>query len=746
MKFNCIASPGGWIARSGLGLLLCMGLGAWGCSHKKSELGDQADKSLSELTGSTCVAFANNGLSSGDIKLTNVSGGLSNNYPVSLEMVAGTTPFFVMAELTGRISRIPVSDKPTESQRQVLLDLSDSVYLDNEAGFFSIALDPEFATTKTLYASYTIGTSSNIVHVVDRFVGDASYTFSATSGTRILSIPVPNNYHIGGDIAFATDGMLLIGTGFALTDASPDGYAQSLDNLHGKFLRIDVRSTAAQQNANNYIVPSDNPFVNTAGALPEIFAYGLRNPWRFSVDASTGLIWAGDVGASRREEVDLIHSGDNYGWPVREGDLCNPNSTAATGTCTVTNQTEPLFVYSHTDGSCITGGYVYRGSAISSLAGQYIFGDCTAGNVWSINATTAGGNITKNLLATATSGITSFAQDANGELYVLTRDSQVYRLDPTSVADEASLPSKLSASGCGQSDNAFEPPDNVYAYDINVPFWSDGADKERFMALPKNASLALNANGHLDAPTNSVFIKRFTRNDAEVETRLFMRLQDGTWAGFTYAWDANVKDGILVPAAGAVSQLADGTSWRFPSRTECLACHSNVAGGSLGTVVGQFNIDVQKSSGASVNQLSAMTQVGILTGLAQDAIASQQKFISPWDESQTLDLRARTYLHVNCAFCHQPGGNGLGVQDLRLTDQGLSSMKVCNVTPSYGTFGLTNAKLVAPGSADQSIVPVRMLKTDTSRMPTISSDIVDQNGVNLIRDWVNQIASCPTSN
>jgi glucose/arabinose dehydrogenase len=304
---------------------------------------------------------------------------------------------------------------------QPFLDISAKVGTKSEQGLLSLAFAPDFVSSRRFYVSYVdlFGNTQISSYLVsaDPSVADA------TSEVNVLSVAQPASTHKGGLITFGPDGMLYIGLGDGGSrDGMDDGRGQSLDDLLGALLRIDVSSGAG------YTVPADNPFVGVADALPEIWAYGFRNPWRFSFDRQTRDLYIGDVGESRWEEVDRARStegggkGVNYGWSVMEGPDC------MVAGCDPTGLALPSFVYGHDQGCAITGGYVYRGTAVAALQGQYLFADFCQGWVHSFPAAGEPGAPADWPALAPGGNITSFAEDAAGELYVLTSDGGVFKI------------------------------------------------------------------------------------------------------------------------------------------------------------------------------------------------------------------------------------------------------------------------------------------------------------------------------
>jgi len=283
-----------------------------------------------------------------------------------------------------------------------------------EQGLLSVAFPPGFAAKGYFYVNYTRAPDG--ATMVARYrvsAGDANVADPASEEV-ILTIPQPFANHNGGQLAFGPDNNLYIGMGDGGSGGDPFQVAQNPDNVLGKLLRIDVESGEVP-----YGIPLDNPFLGMAGVLPEIWALGLRNPWRFSFDRGTGDLYIGDVGQGNFEEIDFQPAGDpggvNYGWNIMEGDSCYPVGTVG---CNRTNLSLPVFVYDHSLGCSVTGGHVYRGSAIPSLQGVYLFGDLCSGQIRGIRRNGAAWDIAV-LADNTTLTITTFGEDEPGNVYVV---------------------------------------------------------------------------------------------------------------------------------------------------------------------------------------------------------------------------------------------------------------------------------------------------------------------------------------
>ncbi len=298
----------------------------------------------------------------------------------------------------------------------------------NEEGLLGFALDPQFTTNSYLYIYYSAagGARRTVLSRLHTTRTGNNVIADPASELVLLQVPQPFSNHKGGQIAFGPDGMLYLGLGDGGSEGDPNGNGQDIkDNLLASILRIDVRKSAP---GHPYDIPPDNPFAQSpGGAKPETWAYGLRNPWRFSFDLQTRQLWAGDVGQNAYEEVDLIEKGKNYGWSVMEGFHCYRPPSG----CDQSGLTLPVVDYAHDGGGCaITGGFVYRGAAMPGLQGDYIFADYCTGEIsaFPVAGARAGSRPTITVLRHQGARVLSFGRDGAGELYLLCDDGNIYRL------------------------------------------------------------------------------------------------------------------------------------------------------------------------------------------------------------------------------------------------------------------------------------------------------------------------------
>ncbi len=305
------------------------------------------------------------------------------------------------------------------------LDIGSKIINGGEMGLLGLTFHPGFTQNHKFYVNYVRSLGGQIQSVIAEYrVSDKDPNLADSESERILlTVNQVGNFpnHKAGQLAFGPDGFLYFGLGDGGSEGDPFGNGQNTQTLLGKMMRIDVNHTSPGL---QYAIPPDNPFA-AGGGLPEIYAFGFRNPWRFSFDRATGRLFAGDVGQDNFEEVDIVQKGGNYGWSIMEGLHCfNP----PTG-CNMAGLTLPIAEYSHAEGDAIIGGFVYHGSALQGLQGAYIFGDLGTGKIWKL-VETSPNQWTRTLLAQTGVMISSFGQDRNGELYVVDFNGRVLKIVP----------------------------------------------------------------------------------------------------------------------------------------------------------------------------------------------------------------------------------------------------------------------------------------------------------------------------
>ncbi|GFE85861.1 PQQ-dependent sugar dehydrogenase [Steroidobacter agaridevorans] len=643
-----------------------------------------------------------------------------------------------------RFGTVKVFDNnPAVSTSSMFLDIGARVESTcAECGLLGMAFHPDFPATPRAYLVYTSldrnGGGGPDTHLSEFTSPDGGLTLNPASERVLITVYKNSVHHHGGNIIFGRDGYLYFAAGDGNSARRND--AQDLHTLLGKVIRIDVDGTTGSA---LYGIPSDNPFAastatchaNGSGAqnCPEIWAWGFRNPWRWSFDRQTGDIWLGDVGEATIEEVDHVVREGNYGWRCFEG---AQDTGRGCGT-PVGPLLPPVAQYTHALGQAVTGGYVYRGSAIPSLFGHYLFGDFVSGRIWHIPVDTPP---TLNVEEGYDSGllVSSFGEDLDGELYVVSMRGDLHRITGTGTVT-GGVATQLSATGCVDPNNATLPASGLIPYEPSAAFWSDGADKQRWIGLPDGQNITVKDDGDWDFPNGTVLVKNFRLDNRLVETRLFMRHPDGVWAGYSYEWNAEQTDATLVRGGKQVTIGAN--TWIYPSESQCTQCHTEAAGHSLGLETKQLATAIAyPQTERTANQLVTLNAINTLSPPIADPTA-ETAYPAPTGTAGTLTERARSYLHTNCSQCHRPGGPTTANMDLRYSTP-LASTNACDVAPTAGDLEIENARIIAPGAATRSVAVARMsLRNATDQMPPIGAH-VDTAGVQLISEWIDSLTSC----
>jgi len=537
--------------------------------------------------------------------------------------------------------------------------------------------------------------------------------------------------HCGGMLQFGPDGLLYISTG---DDSSPLN-SQDLNSLHGKILRIDTSRSSG------YAIPKDNPFAEHADVRKEIWAYGLRNPWRFSIDPDTGYLWAGDVGDNLSEEINQILPGSNSGWPQFEGNRRNIDYKSSS----TTPITPVLTMERRYRRSVIVGGEVYRGKALPNLRGAYLYADFINGKVFTVRF----GN--DQSIQQEEIGIlrwpTAFGRDASNELYIVTMADGIYRIEEAPKARQSQpFPRRLSQSALFLDTKQLIPSTSLISYEVISPRWSDGARAKRWIKLPASG-IHFYREGHWDFPKGTALIEHFEIDTVEgdpssairLETRVLQRSDSGQWRGYSYRWNNDQTDAVLdLNAATKEIEIQDPQkpnelrkqTYSYPSSFDCLVCHNKSTGFVLGIKTLQLNREIDHQ-GISTNQLTHWKSLGLFRNEV-DQPQTLPALVDPSDERHTLNDRARSYLDTNCAHCHQPGGPTNFKMDLRFA---VSTTKKINYKTLSKNRKYKDFFKVHPGHPMTSILLAKMLATDKFRMPPLASNRVDPLINGLFSQW-----------
>jgi len=669
------------------------------------------------------------------VRLVDAFPGVAFDRPLFAAQPPDATARMFVVEQDGRVAIVdyPAPAPPAVAARTTFLDIAARVSrIGDEEGLLGFAFHPDFAANGKFYVHYSAKYASAVDrrNVLSEMTVDASDPDRADAASErvILTVPQPYENHNGGWIGFGPDGMLYVALGDGGSGGDPLGNGQRLDTRLGKILRIDV------DGAHPYVVPPDNPFVARAGALPEIWAYGLRNPWRCSFDRGTGDLWAGDVGQDLYEEVDRIVPGGNYGWNRKEAFADYAPVAAPPADPLI----PPLASYDHSEGQSISGGYVYRGAAVPSLAGAYLYADFLSGTIWALRAkagvawppATRDDAEVVEVLRTVEQ-IASFGEDRDGELVVCSFGGRVLSLvstaDPPPVGP---FPHRLGGLGVFADLRRLRPAHGALRYGVRSPLWSDGAAKDRFVLLPPGTSMTYSAEDAFEVPVGTKVVKTFALRGRRLETRVIIRT-DERFEAATYRWLDDRSDATLVTERETAA-APGGSTWTFPSPADCRRCHTDAAGFLLGLKSRQ----VAPTNGGR-DRLALWAKSGALSGevpsIGGRAVDRRIHGNGPLPE------RVRGYLDANCSFCHRPGAvEDGGALDLRAATS-LESTGLIDAAPQRGDLGLADARVVAKGDPARSVLYERMRRRGEGQMPSLASGTPDAAALKAVARWIRSL-------
>ncbi|MBL9129885.1 MAG: PQQ-dependent sugar dehydrogenase, partial [Verrucomicrobiaceae bacterium] len=544
--------------------------------------------------------------------------------------------------------------------------------------------------------------------------------------------------------------------------------------------------------AGTYKIPPDNPFIGytswhgvTFATSPvntpvrtEIFATGFRNPFRFSIDAPTGRIFLGDVGQGYSElgaanfsyeELDLVVKGGDYGWSWREGFHVhnrnwpvNPSQHLPPGYPGAGNPRlepssgfepiDPIYEYDRNNdgngsdsvvyGTSVCGGIVYRGNQLTELQGKYLFAELFGNNAIVALTETSPGVWSAQRLTTRIQIVDFGIDPRNGEPLLCSIAGTIFRLSRAGTTG-AEPPATLSATGAFSNLATLTLNAGIVPYDPNVSFWSDYAIKSRWFCIKNTTdTVTFNSTGNWTFPARMVWIKHFdietTRGNSatkkRLETRFLVKTADSVY-GLSYKWNAAQTDADLVAESGLTEVIASSNpsqTWRYPSRGECVTCHTPTGGFALSFNTPQMN-RARTYGAVSQNQIQALSDAGYFSAPAT-GVSNLPALASATDTTQSLEWRVRSYLAANCVQCHQPGGGSQGNWDARIATRTDSAHLINGLLVNNG--GDTANRFIVPGDAAHSMLLKRQQGVTASRMPplgTLERDLVNEQ---LVSDWI----------
>ncbi len=702
--------------------------------------------------------------------LENAFPGVEIPAPVSMLFPPDQPHVLFVATRTGKIFFIPDtrSSLPT---LELFLDLTylNKVHDDGwERGLKGMAFDPGFATNGYFYVAYCSAQTGFEVRL-SRFSVLSTNSARGDYWSEVILIRQRNQHlwHNINHIAFGPDGYLYVGMGDEGPQNDGNNNSQRIDkNIWSAILRIDPHKKAGNIEPNlhpgiptnllghaNFSIPADNPWVGATqfngiavsaeAVRTEFYAVGFRNPWQFSFDVLTGEMWVGEVGHLAREEINVVRKGGNYGWAFWEGTEPGPK-TPPPGFA----YDAPVWEYGHGygefEGRSVTGGFVYRGSVYPELYGHYIFADFVSGNIWSLH--TNQGPVEVRRLANEPGVVQLGVNPVSEEILLLdfaSSNGVIRKL--VTISETNGYPSTLSATGLFDDLVTLSPHQDLVPYVVNLDFWSDFGIKQRWVTLAlADASFGMRDEGPWDAPAGALWVKHFdlelNRQDPtsakRLETRILVRTTNGAY-GVSYQWNEDETEATLVPAEGTNLVLAvidDGTEvtqvWRIPSRGECMVCHHADAGYALSFNTRQLN-RMSTWGDAATNVMLRLHELGMATNV-NEFVHSLPRHVRADEVEFSVEARVRSYLDVNCGYCHMGGQSVVpGQWDARamvpLKDTGLMASPA-----STSAWPLVHA-----GQPDQSLLWNRIAGANGfDRMPPLATFERDAEYIELVARWI----------
>jgi uncharacterized repeat protein (TIGR03806 family) len=679
--------------------------------------------------------------------------------PLSLDRVSGGRRLAI-ATRPGKIYTFEA--RPGVDKADLLIDLAKTTY--------GLAMHPDFERNGQFFVAYILDPAKFEPEGsrLSRFtVLPGSSPPVADPSSEQVILTWPSGGHNGGCIRFGPDGMLYLATGDASGVGDSNLSGQRISDLPGAMLRIDV---SGGEEGRAYRIPPDNPFVGIPGARPEIWSFGHRQVWRFSFDRTTGLCWAGEVGQDLWEMVYLIQRGGNYGWSVREGKHpFRPEREKGPGAFV-----EPIVEHPHSDFRSITGGWVYRGRRLAELRGAYVYGDYDMGKVWMLRYADEQVTEHRQIADTQVRMVDIGIDHDDDLLFVDFAAGGLHRLIEAPPRERsAPFPERLSETGLFASTREHRPAAGLIPYSVNAPLWSDGAEKERFLALPGLTQIEFDAVIYPERPpaaepgwrfpNGACLVKTFSlemeagnpESRRRLETRVLQHHRmpgdddeygNQVWYGYTYVWNEEQTDAELLGASGLdrTYEIKDAAApggmrrqtWHFPSRSECTLCHTMAARYILGATTVQMNKD-HNYEGVTANQLATLAHLGVFSDRLPAEPEKLNRIVDYQDEDQDLNLRARSYLHANCSHCHRVWGGGNADFHI-LANLPLKETRALGATPQQGNLGIADARILAPGDPGRSLIHARMTRLGLGRMPHVASQVVDEEGAKIIARWIEE--------
>ena len=727
----------------------------------------------------------------GNWKAVNAFPNLTFSDPIAMEQIP-MQEYYYIAGKEGYIWLVEADENTSE--KTIALDITQNVMTSGDAGLINFVLHPEFSIAGSegegvLFVNYAYhpyienGNDPRMNRLSKFKTYEGSFEIDPNSESILIQDYDPQGYHMGGGMFFDKEGFLYltIGDGGEYNDLFNS--SQQIDQrLWGGIIRIDVDNDPTRSHSirrqpieypdkpadlpptftQGYMIPNDNPWLAEDGSiLEEFFGIGLRSPHRASYDAVEEEIWVGDVGQVKREEITIIPKGGNGQWPFKEGTVDGPKPRPSV---VIGEEVAPVFDYGRSEGISVIGGFVYRGDKWQSyLDGLYLFGEFGTRDIWSINPVTNEVVIMATLPDSGTgdkSSISSFATNEEGDVFILKLFGRnldggiIFKLE-LDDSPPVSIPTLLSETGAFTDLETMTPASGIIPYTVNSPLWSDGASKKRWIALPNDGThntaeeqINFSQNAEWQFPNGTVFIKHFElptdlnnpTQTQKVETRFFVLDENGRGYGLSYKWNEAGTDAVLLETSDLQSfEIMDEMGqpqeqiWEYPSRTQCLNCHTGNSGFVLGVNTWQLNGDLTYPSGIVSNQLATWNHLGMFADtLQEEAIVDFPKGV-PLFHQFSLQDQVSSYLASNCGHCHQPNGVE-GAFDARFN----TPMAYKNIINAFGVShnNPIAGMIVTAGEPENSQLWIRDNSIDDDKMPPLAKTIIDEKYIAVLTEWI----------
>ncbi len=653
-------------------------------------------------------------------------------------------------------------------ETRVVLDMKDIVMAKGESGMLDVAFHPQFHNESSehyreIYLAYNyafdpVDEQRNFLRLSRFYFSEDLNTINRTSEEILIQQFSSNPNHNAAKLFFDGEEYLYftIGDEGGAYDLYRNG--QLLDReLFSGIIRIDINNDSSRSHpirrqparsfgvpagypenfTRNYMIPNDNPWVDASGRyLEEFYAIGLRNPFTATLDREGGGIWVGDVGQEGQEEITFMTKGTNGQWPYMEGRIRHQETPENL----LGIEAIPAVTYGRGDGKSVICGYVYQGEIHAELKNTLIYGDFITGNIWSYDPE----RDESKVLSGSGKQVLQFFEGPDDEIYFLALGGEIYQLEAPVPSD---IPMLLSETGVFDDLSTLTPTQGIVPYEINTPLWSDGAEKQRWVSVPNDRLVGYEKNDQWIFRSGTVFIKHFEMEmgggvTRRLETRFLIKDSRGRAYGISYKWNESGTDANLIPAVETpvdTLEFLDGTrrAWNYPSRSQCLQCHTEQSDFVLGVKTAQLNRPITWNGEHHENQVILWEEIGLFTETHD--FSSMPKMSAISDTAASSLNRFKSYLDANCSGCHQP--EAVAPQfDARFSTPIEMQDLIYNDTDGFNSIETNH--IITPGNPNSSELFRRDAEEEASwRMPPLARNMVDGEYIEFLREFIKELGA-----